>query len=65
MPNATKTMLDASEVTKPLDAEYPQLLELGERRDRIEAVGPLYGRLRLIYSPRHRVRAEQSPARRY
>jgi acyl-coenzyme A thioesterase PaaI-like protein len=54
MPNATKTMLDASEVTKLLDAESPQLLELGGRRDRIEAVGPLYGRLRLIYSPRYR-----------
>jgi acyl-coenzyme A thioesterase PaaI-like protein len=65
MPNATKTMLDASEVTKLLDAEYPQPLELGERRDRIEAVGALRrdrieavgalsGRLRLIYSPRHR-----------
>jgi acyl-coenzyme A thioesterase PaaI-like protein len=54
MPEVGKTMLDASQVSNLLDQQYPQLLETGERSYLIEAVGAAYGRLRLIYSPRHR-----------
>jgi acyl-coenzyme A thioesterase PaaI-like protein len=53
MPDFLKTMLDVAELAKLLDTEYPQLLQTGERSYRMEAVEPLYGRLRLIYSPHH------------
>jgi uncharacterized protein (TIGR00369 family) len=44
--------MSAAEVTAFLDREFPQLLS-GHGRFRIEAVGPMSARVRLIYDERH------------
>jgi uncharacterized protein (TIGR00369 family) len=45
-------VMSAAEVTEFLDREFPQLLS-GHGRFRIEDVGPMSARVRLVYDERH------------
>jgi uncharacterized protein (TIGR00369 family) len=48
----TGPVMTADEVTEFLDREFPQLLS-GHGRFRIEDVGPMSARVRLVYDERH------------